>query len=404
VFSLAGLTGDSPFSRLALTHVLAVAGDTLVTMALAGSLFFSISPHAARGRVALYLVLTMAPFAVVAPLLGPVLDRSRSGRRTVVVLCMVGRTVVCLLMARHLHSLLLFPEAFVVLVLSKAYLVTKAALVPATVQDDRELVRANARLVVLGVLAGFVAAVPGAAVLKLSFLGAAWVLRLAALVFVVAGVAGVRLARASVERRPAPTATEAAALKGQGILLGATAMAVLRGAVGFLTFLLAFAFRRAHAPSWWFGVAIGASLAGTLVGALVAPRMRRLVSEERMLTASLVFVAVAAAVGARFGNRAAASALAGVVGLGAGAGKLAFDSIVQRDAPDAAQGRAFARFETRFQLVWVAAALIPVVVPVPTRVGMIILAVACSGATIFYVVSRRNYSVSSPSSSSRRAR
>src|SRR5438874_10116584 len=107
-FSRAGLTGDSPFSRLAVTHVLAVAGDTLVTVALAGSLFFSISPHAARGRVALYLVLTMAPFAVVAPLLGGVLDRSRSGRRAVVVVCCAGRTVVCFLMARHIHSLLLF--------------------------------------------------------------------------------------------------------------------------------------------------------------------------------------------------------------------------------------------------------------------------------------------------------
>src|SRR5947209_14936640 len=207
--SLAGLTGDSPFARLALTHVLAVGGDTLVTMALAGSLFFSISPHAARGRVALYLLLTMAPFAVVAPLLGPVLDRSRSGRRTVVVVCMMGRSVACLLMARHLHSLLLFPEAFVVLVLSKAYLVTKAALVPATVADDRELVRANSRLAVLAALAGFVAAGPGALVLKLSFLGAAWVLRLAALVFVIAGAAAVRLARAPVDRPPAPAPSEA---------------------------------------------------------------------------------------------------------------------------------------------------------------------------------------------------
>jgi hypothetical protein len=307
-------------------------------------------------------------------------------------------------MARHLHSLLLFPEAFVVLVLSKAYMVTKAALVPATVDDDRQLVRANARLAVLAVLAGFVAAVPGVAVLKLSFLGAAWVLRLAALVFVLAGVAAVRLARAPVERRPAPTAAEAAELKSHGILLGASAMAVLRGSVGFLTFLLAFAFRRAHAPSWWFGVAIGASLAGTLVGALVAPRVRRIVTEERMLTASLVFVAVAAAVGVRFGNRAAASALAGVVGLAASAAKLGFDSIVQRDVPVVAQGRAFARFETRFQLVWVAAALVPVLVPVPTRVGMIILAVACSGATIFYVLSRRGYEAASSSSNSSRAR
>lgn len=403
-FTLAGLTGGSPFARLALTHVLSMAGDTLVTIALAGSLFFSISPHAAQGRVALYLLLTMAPFAVVAPLLGPVLDRSRNGRRTVVVLSLVGRVVVCLLMAGHLHSLLLFPEAFVVLVLSKSYLITKAALVPATVGDDRELVRANARLAVLAAVAGFVAAGPGALVLKLSFLGAPWVLRLAAVVFAVGAFAGVRLARAPVDRAPAPTATEAAELKSHGILLGATAMAVLRGAVGFLTFLLAFAFRRAHAPSWWFGIAVGASLIGTLIGAVLAPRARRLVSEERMLTASLIAVALAAAIGARFGNRDAASALAGVVGFAASSGKLAFDSIVQRDAPDAAQGRAFARFETRFQLVWVAAALLPVVVPVPTRVGMIMLAVACGGATIFYVLGRRSYSSPSASSNSRRAR
>jgi len=219
-------------------------------------------------------------------------------------------------------------------------------------------------------------------------------------VFVIAAAAAVRLARAPVDRPPAPTAGETAALKTHGIRLGATSIAVLRGAVGFLTFLLAFAFRRAHAPSWWFGVAVGASLAGTLVGAALAPRVRRLVSKERMITFSLKSVALAAAIGARFGNRAAASALAGVLGFAASAGKLAFDSIVQRDAPDAARGRTFARFETRFQLVWVAAALVPVAVPVPTRVGMIILAVATAAATVFYVVSRRGYSASpSPSPS-----
>src|SRR5690349_8065938 len=62
-----------PFARFARAHALLGAGDTLVALALAGSLFFSISPDAARGRVALYLVLTMAPFAVVAPLIGPFL-------------------------------------------------------------------------------------------------------------------------------------------------------------------------------------------------------------------------------------------------------------------------------------------------------------------------------------------
>ena len=108
-----------------------------------------------------------------------------------------------------------------------------------------------------------------------------------------------------------------------------------------------------------------------------------------MLTASLLSVAAAGGVCARFGNRAAGAALAGVLGLAAGAGKLAFDSVVQRDAPDAGRGRAFARFETRFQLAWVAASLVPVVVPIPTRVGMIVLAVACASAAVFYTGGRR---------------
>ena len=386
--TLAGLTGDSPFARLALTHVLAVAGDTLVTMALAGSLFFSISPHAARNRVALYLVLTMAPFAVVAPLLGPVLDRSRSGRRVVAVVCHIGRAVVCLVMARHLHSLLLFPEAFVVLVLSKAYLVTKAALVPPPWPTTAGSCR---RTPAWRSSASSPVSPPPPLVPWCSSCPSS----------VPIGCCGSPLSSSRPQpQRGAPgpgppcpglrrTPEEAAELRGQGIRLGASAMAVLRGSVGFVTFLLAFAFRRAHAPSWWFGVAIVASLLGTLIAAVLAPRLRRVVSEERMLTASLICVAVAAAACARFGNRAAGAALAGVLGLAAAAGKLAFDAIVQRDAPDAGRGRAFTRFETRFQLVWVTAALVPVLVAIPTRVGMVVLAVACGGAAIFYVAGRK---------------
>ncbi len=42
----------------------------------------------------------------------------------------VGQAVLCPLMATHIHSLLLFPLAFLVLVCQKLYLVTKGALVP----------------------------------------------------------------------------------------------------------------------------------------------------------------------------------------------------------------------------------------------------------------------------------
>ena len=58
---------STPFGRLALVQVLMLAGDTLVTISLAGSLFFSISPDAAKSKVLLYLLLTIAPFAIVSP-------------------------------------------------------------------------------------------------------------------------------------------------------------------------------------------------------------------------------------------------------------------------------------------------------------------------------------------------
>src|SRR3712207_1265017 len=111
------------------------------------SLFFSISPDAARTQVAQYLVLTMAPFAVVAPLLGPWIDRAHGGRRSMVILSAAGRVALCILMIDDLDGLLLFPEALAVLVLAKGYSVARASLVPGLVRDESELVEANARLI-----------------------------------------------------------------------------------------------------------------------------------------------------------------------------------------------------------------------------------------------------------------
>ncbi len=119
-----------PFGRLALTQVLLTAGDTVFAVSLAGSLFFSISPDAAKSKIVLYLLLTIAPFAVVAPALGPLVDRSRGARRAMVVTSALGRAILCVFLARDIHSLLLFPEAFAMLVLSKVFLITKGALVP----------------------------------------------------------------------------------------------------------------------------------------------------------------------------------------------------------------------------------------------------------------------------------
>src|SRR4051812_31003608 len=135
--------GLSPFGRLAAAHAVSMIGDACVTVALAGTLFFNISPGAARPKVLLYLLLTVAPFALVAPVIGPLLDRSRGGRRTLMSVGCFGRAGLCVLMAGNIDGLLLFPLAFGVLVLAKGHQVAKSALVPAMVHDEAALVTAN---------------------------------------------------------------------------------------------------------------------------------------------------------------------------------------------------------------------------------------------------------------------
>ena len=362
----------TPFTRLARTHAAAVAGDTLIALALAGSLFFDIDPSAARGKVALYLAFTMAPFAVVAPLIGPALDRAKGGRRCVVIGGNALRAVLCLVMIGDLDSTLLFPEAFAILVLAKSYHVAKSAIVPTVVRSDDELVEANSRLSFLSGVMGFAAAVPGIAVS--AALGSEGVLLMASVVFAVAAVLGLKIPATQVAADDT-SQTERQELRGGGILLAASAMGLLRGIVGFLTFLVAFQLRTDGAPTWQFGVVVAASGVGALLGSLLAPALRRNgMAEERILQIVLALTAVGSVLAAWAGGLVAAALLATVVGTSAGCGKLAFDSVVQRDAPDANRGRSFAKFETRFQLTWVVGAFVPVVVPIPMEIGFLVMA------------------------------
>jgi len=383
----AALPEQSPFARLAITHALAIGADTLVAVALAGSIFFSATLADARPKVLLYLAITMVPFAVVAPIMGPALDRTKGGRRFMVAVFAFGRGLLCLFMANHLDSILFYPAAFGTLALSKGYLVAKSALVPAVVSDETELVEANSRLALIGVLAGVILGPVGAGLQTLT--EASWVLRLAAMVNLGTVVAAFRIPRAA---RPAPPVApiEQAELHAASIRLAATAMTVLRAAVGFLTFLAAFDLKRTHARPWLFGVVIGAGALGGFLGAVLAPRLRRAVREETILVGALLVPAVVTVFGAKAFGHTAIGVVACAVAVGASAGRLAFDSLVQRDAPDAARGRTFARFETRFQLAWVGGAFIPAAIPqLPGRLGFLLMAVGLAFFGLSYLAAVR---------------
>jgi MFS-type transporter involved in bile tolerance (Atg22 family) len=375
----------TPFLTLSRAYAASLAGDAFVVVSLAGSLFFTVPADAARSKVALYLVVTMTPFALVAPILGPVLDRARTRRVTLAVVSCFGRAVLCVLMARHLHSLLLYPEAFGVLVLMKSFQVTKSALVPAVVSGQDELVRANSRLTLSGVVGGAIAGAIAVGVLRIG--SASWTLVLGAIVYLFAA----RLSNFVPNTAP-PAVAEGVAVDESprrlhlaGIRLASVAMGVLRGGVGFLVFLLAFALRREGEPAWFYGLVVGASSLGGFCGAVAAPRLRKALREEAVREVSLALPAAVAVMGARSQSRPAALLVAFALGLGASAGRAGFDSLVQRDAPDSEWGRSFARYEAYFQIAWVLGAFVPVVLTMSSGQGFLVLALILGTGGFVYL-------------------
>jgi hypothetical protein len=213
------LSGASGARRTGLSNLIELTaaggvGDAFVAVALAGTLFFSASVDQARGRIALALLITIAPFAVLAPFLGPMLDRVQQGRRYILMGTLLARGLLCWGMAgavQHNDAVTLLPAAFGVLVLQKAYGVTRAAVTPRLLPSEITLVTANARSALGGLIASAVGA--GAAV-GVSFIagggsgGAAWVLRAGTAIYLAATALALRLPSGvdSPEQVPAPAA------------------------------------------------------------------------------------------------------------------------------------------------------------------------------------------------------
>lgn len=380
------LASYSKFRRLSITHAAMMAGDAAMVVALADSLFFSIPTGDARDRVLLFLVVSFAPFLLIAPLIGPVLDRIAGGRRTVIQLAACARIVLAILMALLFDNLALFPLVFAALVLQKTYLVSKSAIVPSVVRTERDLVEANSKLGLIAGLIGFVAVIP-AGLLQLT-LGSAATLTYAALIFGVALYASTFLS-ADVVASDVADEAEKVQLHSTSVLVGSIAMMLLRAIVGFVLFMLAFWLRGQDAGTTKFGLALGLAAVGTVIANASATLIRSRAREETMLLAGLGLSCVAGFAAAVIGSVPAMIGLAFAVNLAAAVGRLGFEAMLQRDAPQANRGRAFASFETRFQLAWAMAGLVPVVVMMSGVVGALVVGVVGAGGLVFAVMRPR---------------
>jgi MFS family permease len=388
--------GQSGLYRLIELHAFNAAGDAAVAISLAGTLFFQVPTEQARGQVAMFLGLTMLPFAIVAPLIGPFLDRYGQGRRWAVGATMALRAFLCWVLADAVGSgsAALFPAALGCLVASKAYGVTRAAAVPRLLPDQLSLVKANSRISLAGV-AG--AAISAPLAVGASMLGADWSLRYAFLVFVGGTILAILLPaqvdHAAGDKEPMWRRRRAAVPR--AVVLGLRSNAGLRLLSGFLTMFMAFLLRDEPFPGWearpelLLGLVIGAAGLGSTLGITLGSILRN-VRPEITVVVALLADAVVTVVAAVFYGLPAAVLLGLTAGLAQSFGKLSLDALIQREVPERTRASAFARSETLLQLSWVLGGFLGIGLPLVPEIGLGVTAALLVLWSLFVLSTRRH--------------
>lgn len=405
-----GGAGGSGLAALIETHALQSAGDATVAVALAGSLFFSVPTHQARSRVALYLLVTMVPFAIMAPVLGPALDRFRRGRRIALAVTMAVRALLALVIAHSLsgglpsvtRSLTLYPAALGILVASKAYGIARSAAVPRLVPDGMTLVQANSRLTLAGVIAPAVAG--SLAIGVATTLGHRTELFLGAVVYLIAAATvGLLPATADGSAEPAaePLFTGGIVRFGKvsaDIRYALRSAAAMRWLSGFMLFFGAFLVRvhplgglSANVCIATLAVGIGA---GNLIGTTVGPRTATYAA-HRLSLALLGATTVACVVTIFRLGLFTVFALALIAAAAAAVSKLTLDATIQARVDDQVRTSMFARSETTLQLAWVLGGAIGILLPTNASLGF---GVAAAVLALTFALSLRRPTLGPPAS------
>ena len=385
--------GESGLARIIELHFVNLAGDAALTVSLAGTIF-AIPTDEARGQVAQFLALTMAPFALLAPFIGPLLDRFRHGRRWAIGTTLALRAFLCWVLAGAVAdgSPWLFPAALGCLVASKAYGVTRASAVPRLLPPGFSLVNANSRNALAGV-AGM--AVGGGLAGAVAKVGPEWSLRLAFLIYVVGTVLAIRLPSrvdsSSGELDIEDTGPVPVPRRGDGERAGlvrrlrsrvaALPTAVLvalwsavgaRLLTGFLTLFMAFLMREhpipGHSGTLVLGLVVGAAGAGNALGTVIGNALRRL-RPDVIIAVALIADVLAALAAALLYSLGTLLVLGLTAGLAAQLIKLSSDAVVQRDIEESVRTRVFAWSETVLQIAWVVGGGIGIGLPLVPQLG-----------------------------------
>jgi MFS family permease len=378
------------------------AVDAAMAVALANTLFFAAASGESKGKVALYLLITIAPFAVIAPLIGPALDRLQHGRRVALATSFILRTaLVVLLIANYdggtgsFPSWVLYPCALGMMVLSKSFSVLRSAVTPRVLPPTIDLVRVNSRLTTFGLLGGTMVGgaiaagaewafglvhLPGAlyVIVAVTIAGAALSMRIPKWVEVTAGEVPATLSyhgrSGELRRHPAQHKTPASARQplGRNIIAALWGNCTVKVMVGFLFLYPAFV-AKSHDASGWeqlriLGVIGAAAAIGNFAGNFTAARLK--LGYPALLVVRCTIAVTIVALATALTGKLMVAAIATLVTSGASAiAKASLDASLQDDLPEKSRASAFGRSESLLQLAWVTGGAMGVLVYTDLWVG-----------------------------------
>lgn len=377
--------------------------DAAMAVALANTLFFAAASAESKSKVALYLLITIAPFAVIAPLIGPALDRLQHGRRVALAMSFGLRTVLALVLIANYDSAtgsfpswVLYPCALGMMVLSKSFSVLRSAVTPRVMPPSIDLVRVNSRLTMFGLLGGTI--IGGGIAAGVEF-GALKLVHAPGALFVIVGItlAGVWLAmqipswvevtagevpatlsyhdHSGPQRQPHTPPVSTSSLRqplGRNIITSLWGNCTIKAMVGFLFLYPAFVAKSHEATGWeqlamlgFIGAAAGI---GNFAGNFTAARLK--LGRPSVLVVRCTVAVSAAALAAAIAGTLAVVALAALITSGASAiAKASLDASLQDDLPEESRASAFGRSESVLQLAWVLGGAIGVLVYTELWVG-----------------------------------
>ncbi|WP_431963806.1 MFS transporter [Nocardia sp. bgisy134] len=363
--------------------------DAAIAVALANTLFFASATAESKSNVALYLLITIAPFAVIAPLIGPLLDRLQRGRRLALATSFGARAVLAVVLIMQFDTWALYPLALCMMIGSKSFSVLKSAVTPRVLPPDIDLVRTNSRLTVFGLVggtigAGTVAALiatiagsTGALVLAVLIAGAGTYLslRIPSWVEVTEGEVPATLsyhgddAHTEVLRQGAQSAVPARKRRqplGRAVVTGLWGNGAIRVLTGFLTFYVAFVAKATeHRPVQQAAMlgAVGAAAAiGNFTGNATGARLA--LGRPSLIVLGCTAACTGVAIFAVFADNLLGAAVATLVAAGASAlAKVSLDASIQDDLPPESIASGFGRSETVLQLSWVVGGAAGVLLP-----------------------------------------